>query len=197
MQQFIIEKIEEAESVRKNILSSSEIIAAITRITNHLWTVIERGGSIYFCGNGGSAADAQHLATELSGRFLLERQAIKAEALGTNIAFTTAVANDFNFQNIFSRSLEALGRSGDTLVCLSTSGMSKNVLQAVTQANKMNIKTVGITGSTQNTLNEICDFPLEIPSDSVPRIQEAYMLIGHIICEELELRLVKERNISN
>jgi len=190
MRSYISDRIREAEQVRSEMLSDPTLLANIEEVTSHLWSVVAAGGSIYFCGNGGSAADAQHLATELSGRFLLDRKAIKAEALGTNMAFTTAVANDFNFDSIFARSLEALGRAGDALVLLSTSGKSKNVLAAAAQAKQMNISTIAMTGAAGSQLTDLCDHSIVVPSTSVPRIQEATMLIGHIICEHLESTLV-------
>jgi len=190
MQEFIRERLQEAVSVKKQILKDAQVLEQISSVTEQLWNVIAKDHSIYFCGNGGSAADAQHLATELSGRFLENRRAIKSEALGTNMAFTTAVGNDFSFDRIFARSLEALGRPGDALVLLSTSGNSANVLKAAVQAKKMNVLTICLTGASGEALADLCDFSIKVPSLSVPRIQEAHMLLGHIICEHLEHSLI-------
>jgi len=190
MRQYITDRLKEAEQVRAQILADDALLSSVQAVTAHLWEVVQAGGSIYFCGNGGSAADAQHLATELSGRFLVDRVAIKAEALGTNMAFTTAIANDYSYERIYARSLEALGRAGDALLLLSTSGNSPNILAAATQARRMDISTIAMTGASGTALSSTCDHKLVIPSTSVPRIQEAYMLLGHIICEHLEHALV-------
>lgn len=186
MRAYITERLLEAEQVRAAMMADSGLLDQIAAITEHLTAVIRSDHSIYFCGNGGSAADAQHLATELSGRFFKDRPAIKAEALGTNMAFTTAIANDYSFDRIYARSLEALGRQGDALILLSTSGTSPNILAAAAKAKSMHITTVAITGKNGDTLAQDCDYKIVLPSISVPRIQEAYMLVGHIICEHLE-----------
>ncbi len=190
MRNYITQRLQEAENVRLAILNDSKTLQDIEDITKVLWQTIEKGSSIYFCGNGGSAADAQHLATELSGRFLKDRQAIKAEALGTNMAFITAISNDYSFDNIYARSLEALGREGDALVLLSTSGNSQNVLKAAKKAKEMGILTIAFTGANGDSLIELCDFSFMVPSKSVPRIQEAHLVIGHILCEHLEDSLI-------
>ena len=190
MQKFIQEKLKASIDLKQKIYSNSEILSSIEQITHQLWEVIKSGHSIYFCGNGGSSADAQHLATELSGRFLKDRRAIKAEALGTNMAFTTAVGNDFGFDRIFARSLEALGRPGDALILLSTSGSSSNILAAADQARAMNITSIGLTGENGKKLTNKCDFNVQVPSKVVPRIQEAHLVIGHVICEHLENSLI-------
>lgn len=195
MRAYILDRIHEAESVRQALASDEQLLQTIEQITDVLWDTVVKGGSIFFCGNGGSAADAQHLATELSGRFLVDRRAIKAEALGTNMAFTTAIANDYAFDKIYARSLEALGRAGDVLVLLSTSGSSPNIVAAAAAAPKMQVKTVAMTGAKGSQLVENCDYGLVVPSSSVPRIQEAHMLIGHIICEALEQRLVDKKSL--
>jgi len=190
MQNFIQEKLKASIDLKQKIYSDEELLKTIEDITDQLWQVIKSGGSIYFCGNGGSAADAQHLATELSGRFLKDREAIKAEALGTNMAFTTAVGNDFGFDRIFARSLEALGRPGDALILLSTSGSSPNILAAANQARAMSVVSIGLTGENGSNLTNLCDFSIKVPSKDVPRIQEAHMVIGHVICEHLENSLI-------
>ena len=186
MRNYILDRVREAEEVRSAIANSPSILAAIETVTDHLAAVIQAGGSIFFCGNGGSAADAQHLATELSGRFFIDRKAIRAEALGTNMAFATAIANDYDFSRIYARSLEALGSKGDALVLLSTSGSSPNIIAAAKQAQEMQVSTVGLTGLQGTALTALCDYSIIMPSKSVPRIQEAYMLVGHIMCEHLE-----------
>ena len=141
------------------------------------------------CGNGGSAADAQHLAAELSGRFYYDRAPLPAEALHTNSSFTTAVANDYSFEDIYSRAVHASGRKGDILIGLSTSGNSENIIRALKTAREMGILTVGMTGETGGKMKPFCDYLINVPSDDTPRIQESHILIGHIICELVESSL--------
>ena len=185
----IQERILESIEVKKMILSDPSILDAIQSIVTRLTEKINVGSTVFFCGNGGSSADAQHLATELSGRFYLDRKPIRAEALGTNPAFTSAIGNDYNFETIFARSLEALGRKGDVLFALSTSGKSPNILKAIKYAKSSDIEVVGLTGKDGGAFVNLCDLLVVIPSDNVPRIQEAHMLLGHIICEQIEKNL--------
>ncbi len=151
---------------------------------------LRRGRLVMFCGNGGSAADAQHLATELVSRFYLERIAFNAEALTTNTSALTAIGNDYDFEKIFSRQVEAKGRAGDLLIGITTSGSSANVVEAMKAAKQKNIQTIALTGSTENMKVEYySDIILKIPSTSTPRIQEAHIFIGHFICEVVESKL--------
>jgi D-sedoheptulose 7-phosphate isomerase len=155
-----------------------------------LWTnTFRNGGKILFCGNGGSAADAQHLAAELSGRFYLNRAPLYAEALHVNTSYLTAVANDFGYEHVYARMVEAAGRPGDLLVALSTSGNSPNILAAVQQARTIGMAVVGFTGQSGGQMADLCDVLLNVPSTDTPRIQEAHMLIGHILCEQVERNL--------
>ncbi len=167
-------------------LISDKYIKLEKEITKDMVSCLKAGKTIYFCGNGGSMADASHIAAELSGRFYLDREPLKALALANNPAFCTAVSNDFSFKSIFSRELEALGEKGDILIALSTSGKSENIIEAVKTAKHKNIKVIGFTGETQCEMGEICDLIFKIPSSNTPRIQEAYMLVLHTICESLE-----------
>ena len=141
---------------------------------------------ILFCGNGGSASDAQHIAAELSGRFYARRAPLYAEALHVNSSFMTAVANDYGYDETYARMLEACGRKGDVLVGISTSGNSKNVVKALQKANEIGLKTIGFTGSKGGIMNDICDIMIKVPSDDTPRIQEVHILVGHIICQLIE-----------
>ena len=147
---------------------------------------LQRGRAIYFCGNGGSAADAQHLAAELSGRFLKNRRPLPGVALTTNTSALTAIGNDFGYDEIFSRQLEGVATAGDVLVALSTSGNSANVVKAVDSARNAGVKTVGLTGERDSALSAKCDVCLKVPSASTPRIQETHILLGHILCELAE-----------
>jgi D-sedoheptulose 7-phosphate isomerase len=139
-----------------------------------------------FCGNGGSASDAQHIAAELSGRFYSDRPPLYAEALHVNSSYMTAVANDYGYDETYARMLEACGRKGDILVGISTSGNSPNVVKALKKANEIGLTTIGFTGVNGGKMNDICDIMIKIPSDDTPRIQEAHILVGHIICQLIE-----------
>ena len=139
-----------------------------------------------FCGNGGSASDAQHIAAELSGRFYTDRPPLYAEALHVNSSYMTAVANDYGYDETYARMLEACGRKGDVLVGISTSGNSPNVVKALEKANAIGLTTIGFTGSKGGKMNDICDIMIKVPSDDTPRIQEAHILVGHIICQLIE-----------
>lgn len=182
----IKKQISESVNLGKKLLDSSEISDKLTEGINLIVDAYKNGKKVMFCGNGGSAADAQHLAAELSGRFYLERPPLNAEALHVNSSFITATANDHSFENIFERMLRAIGQKGDVLVALSTSGKSPNILKAVESANEHGIHTIGLTGSNGNKLNGICDILIKVPSEDTARIQEMHMLLGHIICENVE-----------
>ena len=147
---------------------------------------LQKGGKIHFCGNGGSAADAQHLAAELSGRFYYDRPPLNAEALHVNTSYLTAVANDYSFDNIYSRMLQASAKENDILFAISTSGNSSNIIKAIETAKEMKMNIVGMTGTTGGMMAGKCDILLNVPSRCTPRIQEAHILIGHIICEIIE-----------
>jgi D-sedoheptulose 7-phosphate isomerase len=155
-------------------------------VVNLLVVTFQHGGKVLFCGNGGSAADAQHLAAELSGRFYLERKALFAEALHVNTSFITAVGNDYGFDAVYERAVEAMGRKGDVLVALSTSGNSENVLRAIAKAKKLNMIVVGMTGVSGGKMDGLCDLHVKIPSNDTPRIQEGHLLVGHVICTLVE-----------
>ena len=159
-------------------------------------TALEHGGKLILFGNGGSAADAQHLAAELTGRYLLERRALPAIALTTNTSCLTAIGNDYSYDQIFSRQIEAIGSKGDVAVGISTSGNSKNVLEAFVEAKRKGLTTIGMTGSTGGKVRHVVDHCLCVPSDQTPRIQEAHILLGHILCEFIEASFPYERNIS-
>ena len=138
------------------------------------------------CGNGGSAADAQHIAAELTGRYKTERGALAGIALTTDTSALTAIGNDYGYEFVFSRQLEALGREGDLLIAISTSGNSGNVVKALELARKIGIKTIGLSGRTGGAMNELCELNLVVPSNDTPRIQEMHIMIGHIICQAID-----------
>lgn len=159
-----------------------QIADAVKLITTRL----KAGGKVFFCGNGGSAADAQHLAAELVGRFMLERAPLSAWALTVNTSALTAIGNDYSYDDIFSRQLRGLGSAGDVLVGISTSGSSRNVIRTMEAAKEMKIDVIGMTGETGGSMASLCDVCLMVPSTSTPRIQEMHIAIGHIICELVE-----------
>jgi len=154
------------------------------------------GGKLLTCGNGGSAADAQHIAAELAVRFKRKRKALPAIALTTNASILTAVANDLGYERVFARQIEAMGQEGDVLLALSTSGSSRNVLEAVEEAKRIGIHTVGLTGVKGGDLVEHCDRCIVVPSDVTARIQEVHMVIGHILCELVELWAVSGAEVA-
>lgn len=170
------------EVLRKNKSTHEQINLAAEAMTGAL----KGGGKVLFCGNGGSAADAQHLAAELSGRFYFDREPLFAEALHVNTSYLTAVANDYSFDEVFARLVRAKGRKGDVLVGISTSGNSRNVIMALEEANGLEMTTVGLTGEAGGRMGRLCKHLIAVPSSDTPRIQEAHVLLGHIICELVE-----------
>ncbi len=185
----IKEAIQQSIDVKKKILDDQEIVTTIENIVKVCIDALKNGGKVLFCGNGGSAADAQHLAAELSGRFYFDRKPLDSEALHVNTSYLTAVANDYSFDEVFSRLVEAKGRKGDVLIGLSTSGNSPNVLKAFETAWKLGITTIGMTGESGGKMKEISNYLIRVPSKDTPRIQESHILIGHIVCELIEERL--------
>jgi D-sedoheptulose 7-phosphate isomerase len=185
----IQEVISRAVSVSQSIGSDTTIIGTIEKIVAEIVRCLGSGGKVLLCGNGGSAADAQHIACELSGRFYKNRKALHAEALHVNSSYLTAVANDFGYHHVFARAVEAKGKPGDILIALSTSGNSKNIIKAIEYANESQLITIGLTGITNSSMDGICKHIIKVPTDDTPRIQEAHILIGHIICELIEEEL--------
>ncbi|NOT37373.1 MAG: D-sedoheptulose 7-phosphate isomerase [Saprospiraceae bacterium] len=180
------------EIITQSILVKQELIdnpkkqELITAIADILVSSLQKGGRIYFCGNGGSAADAQHLAAELSGRFYTDRPALAAEALHANTSYLTAVGNDYGYDFVFSRMMEGVGTKNDVLIGISTSGNSKNIIKAFEICRSKGIPTVGFTGSKGGAMKELSDYWIPVASDDTPRIQESHILIGHIICQLVE-----------
>ncbi|NLI11052.1 MAG: D-sedoheptulose 7-phosphate isomerase [Peptococcaceae bacterium] len=177
-------EIEDSLSTKKMSLESMPI--KIYQAVSLICSVISAGNKVMFCGNGGSAAEAQHLATELVSKFRLDRRGLAAVALTDNNSLLTAIANDYNSQYIFARQIEAIGKTGDVLVAISTSGNSKNVLEAINTSKHMGIHTIGLTGKGGGLMAGIVDCLLDVPSDDTPRIQETHIMIGHIICGLVE-----------
>jgi D-sedoheptulose 7-phosphate isomerase len=173
-------------SVKEQVLENEELLAIVSDTVESIVTALSNGNRIYFCGNGGSAADAQHLAAEFSGRFYVDRKALPAEALHCNTSYMTAVANDYSYDLVYARLIEGIGQSGDVLVGLSTSGNSSNIVKAFEVAKGKGIVTVGFTGLTGGLMKELSDFLINVPSMDTPRIQESHIMLGHIICQLVE-----------
>lgn len=182
----IKEAIEENIELMNSILHDTIFMSQISQLADIMVKSLRKGGTIFFCGNGGSAADAQHLAAELSGRFYFDRAPLPAEALHCNTSYLTAIANDYGFEHVYERLIKGNGKKGDVLVGLSTSGNSLNITKAFETAKNLDITTIAFTGENGGKLKEVADYILQIPSTDTPRIQEAHILIGHIICELIE-----------
>ncbi|MBT3566490.1 MAG: SIS domain-containing protein [Porticoccus sp.] len=178
--------LEHAQSVEATKGALSELILIASKV---LAQSLLNGGTVFWCGNGGSASDSQHMAAELVGRFKRNRRPLRSMALNADTSVLTCVANDFSYENIFSRQLEAHGRSGDILVGISTSGQSENILKALKTAKDMGIATIGLLGKGGGDALVQVDHALVVPSDTTARIQESHILIGHILCELIEIEL--------
>ena len=172
-----------------NLLNDQKLRQTIEEIVTACVLTFRKDKKLLLCGNGGSASDAQHIAAELSGRFYKDRKPLFAEALHVNSSYMTAVANDYGYDYTYARMLEAAGREGDIFIGISTSGNSSNVVKAIKKANELGITTIGFTGIDGGKMNAICDFMIKVPSDDTPRIQEAHILIGHILCQLIEEEL--------
>jgi D-sedoheptulose 7-phosphate isomerase len=186
MKNQITKAIQNSISVKQQILQDTELIDRIALIVSQMVKTLKNGGKIHFCGNGGSAADAQHLAAELSGRFYFDREPLNAEALHCNTSYLTAVANDYGYDEVYARLLKGTARNGDLLVALSTSGNSENILKTCNVAREMGVFVVGMTGVSGGDLKRYSDILLNVPSSDTPRIQEAHIMLGHILCEHVE-----------
>jgi D-sedoheptulose 7-phosphate isomerase len=172
--------------VKEQILRNEALLKVIIRVADVMTEALRKNHRLYFCGNGGSAADAQHLAAEFSGRFYRDRRALPAEALHCNTSYLTAVANDYSFDVVYARMIEGIAQKGDVLVGLSTSGNSGNIVKAFEAAKAKGVITVGFTGSSGGKMKEHSDYLINVPSQDTPRIQESHILIGHIICQLVE-----------
>ena len=186
MKQTIRSIIQASIDTKLAILQDEKMIDAIQESVEKITTAFKNGNKVLFCGNGGSAADAQHLAAEFSGRFYKDRDALPAEALHVNTSYMTAVANDYSFDVVYSRMINGIGKKGDVLVGLSTSGNSVNVLKAIETAKEKDMTTIGFTGASGGKMKNECDILLNVPSTDTPRIQESHILLGHIICQLVE-----------
>lgn len=171
---------------KQQALSDQALLSRVNEATQAITRCFLTGGSVYFCGNGGSAADAQHLAAEFSGRFYSDRHPLPSEALHCNTSYLTAVANDYGYDAVYSRMIRGLGRKGDILVSLSTSGNSTNILRAMEAARGLGMTNIALTGATGGKMKEFADVLLNVPSTDTPRIQECHITFGHVICQLVE-----------
>ena len=187
--EYINKIIAESIDLRQAVLQDEALIGNIGRAADVCIRVLQNGGKLLLCGNGGSAADAQHIAAELTGRFIKDRPALYAEALHVNTSALTAIANDYGFEHVFARQVEAMGRKGDMLIGLSTSGNSPNVVRAMELARRQEMTTIGMTGATGGRLSQVSDLLIAVPSADTARIQEVHLLIGHIWCGLIERAL--------
>lgn len=186
---LITQAIKNTIEIKKEILESKETLQLIEQVAEKMIDAFKNDKKVLFCGNGGSAADAQHIAGELSGKFYLDREPLYAEPLNINTSFMTAVANDLSYEEVFARLIKANGRPGDILVAISTSGNSMNVIKAIEAAKNRKMITVGLTGKTGGKIRDMCNYLIKVPSTDTPRIQESHILIGHIICEIVEKQI--------
>ncbi|MBE0648765.1 MAG: D-sedoheptulose 7-phosphate isomerase [Bacteroidales bacterium] len=185
----ISESIKESIEVKQKILADKNMLDLIREVSLHCAEAFCNGNKVLFCGNGGSAADAQHLAAEFSGRFYYDRPPLPSEALHVNTSYLTAVANDYSYDEVYARSVRGSGKEGDVLIGISTSGNSTNIIKAFEVANELGMITIGLTGESGGKMKDHCDYLINVPSSDTPRIQESHIMIGHIICELVESTL--------
>lgn len=185
----ITRSISDSIAAKQAILSNPALLQTIQEVADTMITALRSGNRVLWCGNGGSAADAQHLAAELSGRFYYDRPPLNSEALHCNTSYLTAVANDYGYELIYSRMIDGACKQGDVLVGISTSGNSKNILNAFRKARELGVITVAMTGKTGGEMRQVADYLLNVPSMDTPRIQESHIMLGHIICEIVEAQM--------
>jgi D-sedoheptulose 7-phosphate isomerase len=186
VEELVRDRVERSIQVKKLLLADAAFQASTSRVAMEIVNSLRTEGTVFFCGNGGSAADSQHLAAEFTGRYLKERRALPAIALNSNSSSMTAIGNDYGFDLVFARQLEALGKKGDVVVGISTSGNSPNVIRALEVAKRKSMFAAALTGASGNKLASVADCVICVPSNETPRIQECHILIGHIICEIVE-----------
>ena len=189
MQKQISDILNDSFNNLQKIIYDKGLTAEIEIVTTKIIQAFKDGNKLLLCGNGGSASDAQHIAAELSGRFIKERKPLYAEALHVNSSYMTAVSNDYGFESTYSRMLEAIGKKGDVLIALSTSGNSENVINAVKMANSLGMLSVGMSGAMGGKIKDLCQHNIIIPSSNTARVQEAHILVGHIFCQIIEEQL--------
>jgi len=186
MKEFIKNQIKTSYEVKQKIYGDEELINLIVEVGNRLIEIYKNGNKLLIAGNGGSAADAQHIAGELVSKFYFDRPALPAIALTTDTSIITAIGNDYGYEKLFSRQIEANGVKGDAFLGISTSGNSKNIIEGLKVAKEKRLLTIGLTGESGGKIKEFCDYCICVPSKETPRIQEAHILVGHILCSVIE-----------
>lgn len=184
--EFMNDQIIDSIQVKQNIINDKKLMELIERVSLQAIEVYKKGNKIILGGNGGSAADAQHIAGELVSKFYFDRPGLPALALTTDTSILTAIGNDYGYERLFSRQIQANGNQGDMFIGISTSGNSPNILKALEECKAQNIMTVGLTGGQGGLMEELCDYCIKVPSNETPRVQESHILIGHIICSIVE-----------
>lgn len=185
-EEIILREINDSISVKQKILEDAELLHSVEKVANECVEAYSRGNRVLLAGNGGSAADAQHIAAEFVSRYAFDRPGLAAIAFTTDTSILTAIGNDYGYEQIFRRQLQSNGRQGDIFIGISTSGNSPNVLAALQCAKELGITAVGLTGQGETKMHEHCDYCIRVPSESTPRIQESHILLGHIICGIVE-----------
>ena len=192
----IAAQLRDSIAVKERLLQDEAALRIVAEVSAIMVGSFRAGGKTLFCGNGGSASDAQHLAAELSGRYYFDRPPLFAEALHVNTSYLTAVGNDYGYDQVFSRLVQAKGRKGDVLIGLSTSGKSANVVKAMEVANELGVTTVGMTGESGGRMKDLCAYMIRVPSRDTPRIQECHITLGHILCEIVEREMFGQQRGS-
>ena len=190
MKEYIKNYVRESISAKERLLNETKIIAEIENASIAIIEAYKLGKKVLTAGNGGSAADAQHIAAEFVSKFMYDRRALNAIALTTNSSILTSVGNDYSHEHVFARQIMAYGNEGDIFIAISTSGNSKNILLAINEAKKYGLKIVGLTGSKPSQMDNLCDYLIKVPSDKTPVIQESHIMVGHIICALVEKEFV-------
>lgn len=193
MIELIKERVKDSIEIKNNILKNEELLKKIQLSSELIIETIKKGNKVIFCGNGGSAADAQHLAAELMGKFYINRKPMQALSLTVNTSVLTAIGNDFGYEEVFVRQLEGISKEGDVIVGISTSGNSENIVKAFEYAKNNNLKIIAFTGENGGKMRRYSDILINVPSKDTPRIQESHITIGHIICEIVEKELFGEK----
>ena len=193
---FLEKELEDSAKVIDLIRQDKALVDMLVTVADICIDALRRGNKILFAGNGGSAADAQHFAAELVGRFYCERKPLSAMALTTDTSMLTAIGNDYGFEQVFSRQVEANGRAGDVFIGISTSGNSKNVIEAALKCKLIGVTSVGLVGCKPSALEEVCDYTIRAPSASTPRIQEAHAVIGHVLCSLIERSFISQDQLN-
>ena len=189
---YIKTEIEGCQNIMEQMLKDESLIHMVEKAAVACINSLKNGGKILLAGNGGSAADAQHIAGELVSRFMFDRPGLPAIALTTDTSILTAIGNDYGYERLFARQVQAHGNTGDVLICYSTSGKSANILSAISEAKSLGVLTIGLCGNKGGTMIETCDYVLEVPSANTPKIQEGHLVLGHIICGIIEQEIFGE-----